>query len=91
MIMHASTWYNAFLNLFDVHKFDHAHLHTHPLVTPPIQQRLDQTVSSLRRAAEQPKTCVVSDFDEMLEPLAEKCRVGSREFVKALATFHDDG
>ena len=62
---------------------------THPLVTPPIQQRLDQTVSSLRRAAEQPKICVVSDFDEMLEPLAEKCRVGSGEFVKALATFHD--
>ena len=26
-----------------------------------------QTVSSLRRAAEQPKICVVSDFDEMLD------------------------
>ncbi len=71
ILLYTSRWYTEFLTYL---KYIHSTMliSTHPLVTPPIQQRLDQTVSSLRRAAEQPKICVVSDFDEMLEPLAEK-------------------
>jgi len=38
-----------------------------PLEGEQSQLHRNKTVSSLRRAAEQPKICVVSDFDEMLD------------------------